>query len=190
VLIENCYFNTGDDCIAIKSGRNNDGRKFGKPSQNIVIRKCTMVEGHGGVVIGSEISGNASYIFAEDCIMDSPNLDRAVRIKSNSLRGGLIEHIYVRNLEVKQVKEAVLRITMFYGSETGPNLPAVRNILLENIKSYKSKYGVWIDAYAEKPAENIVLKNCDFTNVKKENIIKNVHTIYFDDVYINNKKVH
>jgi polygalacturonase len=87
VLIRNCIFNTGDDCIAIKSGRNADGRRMNIPTENLVIRNCTMKDGHGGVVIGSEITGGARNIFAEDCYMDSPNLDRALRIKTNSMRG-------------------------------------------------------------------------------------------------------
>ena len=74
VLIEHCFFNTGDDCIAIKSGRNRDGRTRGIPSQNIIIRHCEMKNGHGGVVIGSEISGGCKNVFAHDCVMDSPNL--------------------------------------------------------------------------------------------------------------------
>jgi len=75
VLIKNCYFNTGDDCIAIKSGRNNDGRRVNIPSENIIIQNCKMKEGHGGVVIGSEISGSVKNVFAENCEMSSPNLD-------------------------------------------------------------------------------------------------------------------
>ena len=63
VLIKNCYFNTGDDCIAIKSGRNNDGRRINVPSENIIIQNCHMKEGHGGVVIGSEISGGVKNVF-------------------------------------------------------------------------------------------------------------------------------
>jgi polygalacturonase len=189
ILIEKCYFNTGDDCIAIKSGRNEDGRRFSKASKNIVIRNCTMVEGHGGVVIGSEISGNVSYIFAEDCYMDSPNLERAVRIKSNSLRGGIVEHLYVRNIEVKQVKEAILLIDMFYGNERGSNIPVVRNISLDNIKSYKSEYGVYIKACSESPAKNIFLSNCSFDDVKKNNILENVAIINFKNVMINGVKI-
>ena len=100
VLIKNCYFDTGDDCIAIKSGRNADGRRVNVASENIVIQNCTMKDGHGGVVIGSEISGNIRNVFAEDCTMDSPNLDRALRIKTNSLRGGVVENIYMRNVTI------------------------------------------------------------------------------------------
>lgn len=188
VLIENCYFNTGDDCIAIKSGRNDDGRRFAKPSENIVIRNCTMVEGHGGVVIGSEISGNVRYVFAENCQMDSPNLDRAVRIKSNTLRGGIVEHIYVRNMDVKQVKEAILLIELNYGKERGTNIPVVRNISLDSVKSNKSEYAVFIEACKEKPVENIYLTNCTFTNVEKGNNLKNVASITFENVIMNGVK--
>jgi polygalacturonase len=189
VLIEACYFNTGDDCIAIKSGRNNDGRRMGKSSKNIVIRNCTMVEGHGGVVIGSEISGNVSHVFAENCTMDSPNLERAIRIKSNSVRGGIVEHIYVRDIDVIQVKEAVLKINMFYARERDDNIPLVRNIMLENINGGQSKYGVWIEAYKEKPASNILIRNCDFTNVEKENHIKYTSNLVFDNVLINGQEL-
>ena len=80
VLIENCHFNTGDDCIAIKSGRNADGLRVNIPSQNIIVRNCRMTDGHGGVVLGSEISGGCRNIFVTDCEMDSPNLDRVIRI--------------------------------------------------------------------------------------------------------------
>lgn len=189
VLIEDCYFDTGDDCIAIKSGRNNDGRRISRASENILIQNCTMIEGHGGVVMGSEISGNVRYVFAENCVMDSPNLDRAIRIKSNSLRGGIIEHIYVRNIDVKQVKEAVLKIEMHYGGETGPNFPLARNIVLENIKAESSKYGVWIQAYKEMPAQNIILRNCTFNNIQKENHIVNARDISFNRVFVNEREV-
>ncbi len=189
VLIKDCYFNTGDDCIAIKSGRNNDGRRIGKACENIVIRNCTMVEGHGGVVMGSEISGNIRNVFAENCIMDSPNLERAIRIKSNSLRGGVVEHIYVRNIEVKQVREAILKINMFYSEEKGGNIPIVRNILLDNVNGYQSKYGIWIDAYKEQPVKNILIKNSNFSKVEKDNFIRNAENLITQNVVINGEKI-
>lgn len=189
VLIDSCYFNTGDDCIAIKSGRNNDGRRIGVPSTNIIVQNCHMVEGHGGVVMGSEISGNVSHVFAENCTMDSPNLDRAVRIKSNSLRGGVVEHIYVRDIEVKQVKEAVLKVNLFYAHGRGNNIPSVKNILLENVNSYESNYGCWLKGIENSEVTNIHLTNCSFTNVKKGNFIENVKSITFDNVKINGKEI-
>ena len=117
VLIEDCVFDTGDDCVAIKSGRNDDGRRVATPSENIVVRNCVMKDGHGGVVMGSEISGGVRNVFVEDCNMDSPNLDRALRFKSNARRGGVIENVFMRNVEVGRVAEAVLTIDFLY--ETG-----------------------------------------------------------------------
>lgn len=134
VLIEDCVFDTGDDCIAIKSGRNNDGRRIGLPSENIVIRRCTMKDGHGGVVIGSEISGGCRNVFAEDCAMDSPNLERVLRLKSNAVRGGVIENVFMRNIRVGQVKDAVLQVDFVYEEgANGPYKPVARNIVMENI---------------------------------------------------------
>jgi polygalacturonase len=188
VLIKNCYFNTGDDCIAIKSGRNNDGRRINVPSENIIIQNCTMKEGHGGVVIGSEISGGVRNIFAENCVMNSPNLDRAIRIKTNAVRGGIIENLFVRNVTVGEVKEAVLKINFYYEEgEKGNFLPVLRNINLSNVTSEKSEYAIWIKAFENSPAENIKLENCIFKNVEKDNILENVKSIKTESVIINNK---
>ena len=114
VLIESCMFDTGDDCIAIKSGRNADGRRINVPSENIIIRNCEMHDGHGGVTVGSEISGGCWNVFADDCRMDSPHLDRALRLKNNAMRGGVLEHIYMRDVTVGQVADSVLSIDFFY----------------------------------------------------------------------------
>jgi len=189
VLIDSCYFNTGDDCIAIKSGRNNDGRRIGVPSKNIIIQNSIMVEGHGGVVMGSEVSGNVSHVFAENCIMDSPNLDRAIRIKSNALRGGIIEHIYVRNIEIKQVRETVLKIDLFYENGEGNNIPQVRNILLENVNSYKSKFAYWIKGIEGNSVDGIHFKNCSFNNVESKFFEENALNLTFDHVTINGEPI-
>lgn len=187
VLIKNCNFNTGDDCIAIKSGRNSDGRRINVPSENIIIQDCTMKEGHGGVVIGSEISGGVKNVFAENCVMSSPNLDRAIRIKTNAVRGGIIENLYVRNITIGQVKEAVLKINFYYEEgENGNFIPVVRNINISNITSEKSEYAIWIKAFEYSPVENLRLNDCVFNNVEKENVIESVKTLVKENVIINN----
>src|SRR5437763_340292 len=94
VLIEKCLFDTGDDCIAIKSGRNSDGRRVNVPSVNLIIRDCTMRDGHAGTAIGSEISGSCSNVFVYNCEMSSPNLTCALRLKSNAVRGGVLQNIF------------------------------------------------------------------------------------------------
>lgn len=190
ILVEDCYFDTGDDCIAIKSGREEDGRKDSIPSENIIIRNCEMKDGHGGVVIGSEISGGCNNVFVENCKMSSPNLDRALRIKTNSLRGGLIENIYMRNCEVGEVKQAVLLINYFYEQgDVGKFDPIVRNIYLENITSQKSKYGVYLRGFERDPITDIYVKNCNFNGVKEGNLLENVERLVFEEVYINGEIV-
>lgn len=191
VLIENCYFNTGDDCIAVKSGRNNDGRLYDTPTQNVIIRNCQMRNGHGGVVIGSEISGGCRNLFAENCVMDSPNLDRVIRIKTNTCRGGVIENIYCRNIEVGQCGECVLKINTDYepreiccrGYE-----PTVRNVYLDNITCNKSKYGVMAIGLKEGEPRvyNIHVDNCRFDNVEKGNSITGVTSdIHYNNYFLN-----
>lgn len=107
VWITGVVFNSGDDDIAIKSGRNADGRRINVPSQNFVIQNCTMNDGHGGITIGSEIGGGVKNIFAEDCYLNSPRLDTAIRVKNNAMRGGTLEDIYVRNIIVGRVAKQV-----------------------------------------------------------------------------------
>ena len=178
VLIENCFFNTGDDCIAIKSGRNNDGREGGQgrfagtPSKNIIIRGCKMQNGHGGVVIGSEISGGCQNVYAENCEMDSPSLDRVLRIKTNSCRGGIIENINMRNINVGQCREAVLKINTDYEPREiccRGFYPTVRNVTMENVTCKRSKYGVMIVGYQDEKLSNTInninVRNCHFDGV-------------------------
>ena len=194
VLIEKCIFSTGDDCIAIKSGRNNDGRKWNIPSENIIVRNCRMQNGHGGVVIGSEISGGFRNLFVEDCEMDSPSLDRIIRIKTNNCRGGVIENVYVRNVNVGQCREAVLKINLVYepGEDCRRDFPPfVKNINLDNVKCKQSRYGVYIAGFEDKAnISNINLINCEWTGVSEDNKIDSlIEGLTFDNTTINGELV-
>ena len=195
VLIQNCVFHTGDDCIAIKSGRNNDGRLWNQPSRNIIIRHCKMEDGHGGVVIGSEISGGCENVFAEDCVMDSPNLERILRIKTNNCRGGVIKNINMRNVTVGQCKEAVLKINLDYepkeicyrGFE-----PSVSQVYMENVTCKKSDYGTLIIGRDQvENVSDITVKNCQFDGVQKEpvKITGKTRNVKFDNLTVNGSLV-
>lgn len=174
VLIENCLFDTGDDCIAIKSGRNNDGRRVGVPSENIIVRGCSMKDGHGGVVMGSEISGGVRNVFVEDCVMDSPNLDRALRFKSNAVRGGVIENVFMRNVTIGQVADAVLRVNFLYEEGTnGAHLPVVRNVVMENITVSHTPRVLRVVGFPNATIDNIRIYNSTFLEVQKDDIITN-----------------
>ncbi len=190
VLIEDCYFNTGDDCIAIKSGRDGDARAFEIPSQNMIVRNCEMKNGHGGVVVGSEIGAGYKYLFVENCVMDSPELDRAIRIKTNARRGGVIEHIYVRNVTVGQCKESVLKINLIYDQKSvgdATDYPVVQDVYLENMTSQKSRYGVCVTALENvNNIHNIYVKDCEFNNLEKEESISGqCDPINYDNVVMN-----
>ena len=190
VLIEDCYFNTGDDCIAIKSGRNRDGRERNMPSKNIIIRNCEMKNGHGGVVIGSEISGGCQNVYAHDCVMDSPELERVLRIKTNSCRGGIIENINMRNVKVGVCKESVLKINLDYEPKEiccRGYYPTVRNVYMENVTSESSQYGVQIIGLEEDTlVYDITVKDCKFNGVKDGNFMSGkTRNVNFDNLFIN-----
>ncbi len=189
VLIEDCVFETGDDCIAIKSGRNNDGRRVGVPSENIVIRRCTMKDGHGGVTIGSEISGSARNVFVADCQMDSPHLDRAIRFKSNAARGGVIENVHARDVKIGRVAKAVLSIEFDYEEgANGPHKPVLRNVTLENVASNSSGSVAIVTAFAGAVIEGVRLKNCLFRGVEGADILGHAGSLQFEDVTIEPEK--
>ena len=189
VLITDCYFDTGDDCIAIKSGRNEDGREIGRPAENHIIENCEMKDGHGGIVLGSEISGGARNIFAQNLKMDSPELDRILRIKTSSLRGGVIENIYMRNVEVGTYKEAAVLVDMYY-ENPGDFMPTVRNVTVENLNVREGgKFGVLINAYEESPAENLRIINSTIEGVDVPIQANYTKGMKFDNVTINGKLV-
>jgi len=190
VLIENCVFDTGDDCIAIKSGRNRDGRRVGVASENIVIRGCTMKDGHGGLTIGSEMSGGVRNVFAENCRLDSPNLEQALRFKTNAMRGGAIENVFFRNIQIGQIAHAVLQIDFNYEEgNKGPEHPVVRNIDIENVTCRKAERALDIRGFPDAKIRNIRLANCTIDRVAKPDVVENVEGLALADVTVNGKKI-
>jgi polygalacturonase len=188
VLIRNCYFDTGDDCIAIKSGRDEDGRRIAVAAENHIIEGCEMRDGHGGVVIGSEISGGAKNIYAINCKMNSPNLDRILRLKTSSSRGGIIENVFMKDVEVGTYREAAVRCNMFY-EKPGNFIPTIRNVWVENLNvAQGGRYAVLINAYKESPVQNFRMVNCTINGVKIPQEINYATGIVYDHVIINGMK--
>jgi polygalacturonase len=173
VLIENCLFDTGDDCIAIKSGRNADGRRVGVPSVNLIIRGCTMRDGHGGVTIGSEISGSCSNVFAENCEMSSSNLTCALRLKSNAVRGGVEQNIFMRNVKVGQVSDSVLQIDFLYEEGTnGLFKPVARNVVMENVTVDHTPRVLNVRGFPGAEISNVRIYNSTFKQIEKPDVVK------------------
>lgn len=189
VLIRNCYFDTGDDCIAIKSGRDEDGRRIGRPAENHLIENCEMKAGHGGVVIGSEVAGGVRNIYVINCAMSSPGLHRVLRIKTNSSRGGIIENVFLKNIKVGTYKKAAIYCNMFY-ENPGRFMPVIRNIWVEDLNvSNGGEYGVFLHAYAASPVQHLKLVNCHLNGVKTPLQIDHVKDMHLQQVTINGKPV-
>ena len=190
VLIERCRFDTGDDCIAIKSGRNADGRRVHVATENVIIRDCEMRDGHGGVTIGSEISGGVRHVYAERNRMDSPHLDRALRLKNNAMRGGVLEHIYMRDVQVGQLADAVLQVDFLYEEGAhGDFPPVVRDVELLRVTSRKSDYALYLRGFEKGTIDDVRVIDCTFDGVAKRDVVEHVTGLVRRNVTVNGEKV-
>ncbi len=184
VLIEGCLFDTGDDCIAIKSGRNADGRLINVPSQNIVVANCNMKAGHGGVVMGSELSGGIRNVFVENCRMSSPDLWSSIRIKTNAMRGGVVNNVNVRNIDIGTVRDMVLINFYYEEGENGAFVPTVSGLNFENLRCLNAKRILNIRGFKHSPIKDISLTNITITQAEKASIADNVMDIEFNNVRV------
>jgi polygalacturonase len=185
VLIEDCTFDTGDDCVVLKSGYNEDGWRVGRPTENVIMRNCSSRRGHGGLVIGSEMSGGVRNVFMENC--EFTGTDRAIRIKSRADRGGVVEHIYARNLKVKNLQREVVILNMDYGSDrnqaASQKPPVFRNMQFENITGAGAPTAVLIQGLADSPIENIRFVNMTIRSTR--GVVANyARDLLFDNVQV------
>ncbi len=149
-----------------------------------------MKDGQGGVTIGSEISGDVRWVFAEKFTMDSPNLDRALRLKTNAMRGGTLEHIFMRDVTIGQVASAVVHVDFIYKEgANGSFPPVVRDINVERVSSPKSKHALFLRAFPDAPITDVRIVNCQFNDVASPSVIENVRGLTYDRVTINGKPV-
>ncbi|MCD0466955.1 glycoside hydrolase family 28 protein [Flavobacterium sp. ENC] len=187
VHISNCHISVGDDCITIKSGRDRDGRKYARATENVTITNCTMLSGHGGVVIGSEMSGGIKKVTISNCVFDGT--DRGIRIKSARGRGGVVEDIRVDNIVMKNIKEEAIVLSLFYDKDTKEEpvtekTPIFRNIHMSNITGSNVNKAASILGIKEMPIQNITFSNINMD--AKEGFTVNTATeVEFHDVKIN-----
>ena len=177
VLIEQCTFDTGDDCITLKSGRDRDGRRVGKPTENVVVRNITFARGHGMVVIGSEMSGGVRNVLAEDLTADGT--DAGVRIKTRRGRGGVVENITYRNRKLKNIQKQAITIDMFYDVGNNPGvdqtskegLPIIRNVTVDNLTCDGAQQAILIRGLPDSVIENVTLRDVHIKNAKEGTLI-------------------
>lgn len=188
VHISDCHISVGDDCITIKSGKDKAGRKMATPAENHTITNCTMLSGHGGVVIGSEMSGGVKKIVISNCVFDGT--DRGIRIKTARGRGGVVEDIRVDNIVMKNIKEQAIVLDMQYArTEPEPvseRTPQFRNIHFSNITAQTNE-AIYINGIPEMPVEDITFNDIQFDAQTGANI-KEARNIEFHNVRITTKQ--
>ena len=186
--ISNCHISVGDDCITIKSGRNEDGRRVGRPTENLTIVNCTMADGHGGVVIGSEMSGGVRNITIANCIFDGT--ERGIRLKSARGRGGIVEDVRVSNIVMRHLRREAVLITTFYEkSDPEPvseRTPIFRNIRFNGITGDAKAAGE-LTGLTEMPLEGISFTDVQL-DVETGFKITDAKEVSFHHVTVNTEK--
>ncbi|GAA4949341.1 exopolygalacturonase PelB [Halioxenophilus aromaticivorans] len=186
VLIENNVFRTGDDSVVVKSGRDQDGRSIGKPSEYVVIRNNDM-GGEDGIAVGSEMSGGIRHVYFTDNILRTGV--SAVRFKANLDRGGVVEHIYVKGLQVESFRDLFWFQLNYPGELDGQHPSTYRDIVFEDIHVQNTDTFLEIHAPAPTPASNITFKNIVVEHTKNTFILNNVANLNLDNVTINNQTI-
>jgi polygalacturonase len=168
VVVEGCSFATGDDCVAINSGMNEDGWRVAKPCENIVVRNCVMSEGHGAVAIGSGMSGGVRNVYVHDCRMIGG--DQGIRLKSMRGRGGIIDNVYFEDIHVVNLRQEAIILNMHYGSSTAEsrsNVPPVfQNIHIKNVTCESAGAAILIRGLPEQPVGRVVLEDLHLNAVE------------------------
>jgi polygalacturonase len=161
VLVEGCTFHTGDDCIAINSGMNEDGWRVNRPCENVVIHDCVMSEGHGAVAIGSGMSGGVRNVYAHDCTVTGG--DQGIRLKSMRGRGGFVENVVFERFQMAGLRREAIVLNMFYGSSTATSRsdvpPTFRDIHIRDVTCESAGVAIAIRGLPEQPIQRLVLEN-------------------------------
>ena len=179
----------GDDCIAMKASKVFLGMKLKKSCEHTVIRNCLLDKGHGGIVIGSEMSGGIYNVLACGNRFSSPNLTYALRLKTNARRGGAVEHIMLCDSVMEHVHGAAIHGTMLYeDGRNGDSLPVFRDITIENITAHGGDYGIFLEAFPEVPITGLVLRNITIDGVYQCLRSMNWQDAVVENVTINGKR--
>lgn len=201
-LIINNVFDAGDDAICIKSGKDEDGRKRGEPCQNVIVKNNVVLHGHGGFVVGSEMSGGVKNIYVSDCTF--LGTDVGLRFKSTRGRGGVVENIHIHNINMIDIPHEALLFDLFYGGkgageETEEELiarmktaippvteetPAFRDIYISGITANGVGRAMFFNGLPEMPIRNIDIKNVQITNAKAGIVISQAENVTIDNANV------
>jgi hypothetical protein len=176
VLIENSVFDVGDDGLCIKSGRDTEGRKRAMPTENVIIRGCTVYSSHGGFVIGSEMSGGAKNIYVSNCTFIGADI--GLRFKTTRGRGGVVENIFIKDIYMKNIPGEAILFDMYYAAKdpvpmagekrelpkvelkpVDETTPVFKNFHISNVYCNGAEKGLFVRGLPEMHVKDIVLEN-------------------------------
>lgn len=203
-LIVNSSFDVGDDAICMKSGKNEDGRARNMPTENVIVENCIVYHGHGGFVVGSEMSGDVRNIKVSKC--NFLGTDVGLRFKSARGRGGVVENIYIENINMSDIPTDPLLFDLFYGGkspaeddyvETSDNsdaippvtieTPTFKNIFIKNIVSTNSARAMFFNGLPEMKVQNVRIENSVFQS-RQGAVINQTNGVVMKNVKIDNKE--
>lgn len=190
-IVIDCSFDVGDDAICIKSGKDEDGRRRARPTENVIIENCRVFKGHGGFVVGSEMSGGVRNISVSNC--QFMGTDVGLRFKSARGRGGIVENIYINNINMFNIATEALLFDLYYFSQKDPSgnqiykvdetTPVFRNIYVKNITARNINRAMYFNGLPEMNIDNINIQNTIIT-AKKGAELSEAKNINFENVMI------
>lgn len=193
VVIKNCTFDVGDDCIALKAGRNADSQRVHRPCQNVVISDCTCVAGHGVLTIGSEMTDGVRDVFASNFQMGGAMMESGLRIKTNSQRGGTIQNIHLDAVKGGSISKIGIEITEVYKDKVDlsgvTSIPKVTDIFVSNFSLTSCKTAWQMTGISGSPIGNVKLTACTFTKSSKKPSAIDVSNLLLTNVTVNGVKM-
>lgn len=183
VLIEDCHFNTGDDSVAIKSGRDQDGWRVGQATENVIVRNCDMNSRHNGLCVGSEMSAGVRNIFLDHCRIGK--VDAAIFFKANLDRGGIVENVHVSNVSVADAETLIHFTTAYHSYRGGSYPPTFRNFTISDVTCARASMAIDAVGVAGTPLINIRLKNIVVTHASEAKNVRHVENLVLENVRVN-----
>jgi len=191
VLIADAMVDVGDDGICLKSGRDEEGRRRGRPTENIVVRNCTVLHGHGGVVIGSEMSGGVRNVSVTNCVFRET--DNGLRFKTTRGRGGVVENIDISNISMSGITGAAITFDMYYGvndprfEPVSERTPIFRQFNIRNVSCSSAKQAMEVRGLPEMPIDGITFERVRISATVGASIV-DAKGIVLRDVQIRSQK--
>lgn len=191
VVVTNSLFDAGDDAICIKSGKDADGRRRGEPCENVLVKNNTVLHGHGGFVVGSEMSGGVRNVYVADCTFIGT--DVGLRFKSTRGRGGVVENVYVDNINMINIPGDALIADLYYAVKDAPGAPvpavteetpSFKNIHISNLSCKGAGRAMFLNGLPEMPIENFSVRNMRITDAQKGAFINKVAGVTLENIEI------